>query len=351
MYLIPKALFIATVLGARTNHHNNPVESGKMLASLTEKASIVTGTVGFGELCLYDGPQGLHFADLRSVFPSELAAAAPWDRCYLDGDGERWEPSFVAKSLSRFPWAQPIGFFPDPSLRRCHAGVYSQRAGCWYAGLCQTLYLATNNKPISQADVFLRKFSLLKKNMRDELDFQGYVMSDFFATHSGLFAINAGLDLNMPGYLSEAAFNHSYFQCGFLVFVMELFLNGAGRDVRGNHSLLIRKIGSAGTVLLKNKDKTLPIRPAWVIGVFGNDAPDINGDPSPGWNCWQSLEADWNLILVVNNVASICRRTVIITHSDGVNIMSWQIMRTSLLFSQRITLGKSLEIPSPTTQP
>lgn len=51
-------------------------------------------------------------------------------------------------------------------------------------------------------------------------------MSDFFATHSGLFAINAGLDLNMPGYLSEAAFNHSYFQCGFLVFVMELFLNG-----------------------------------------------------------------------------------------------------------------------------
>ncbi|KAK9578433.1 hypothetical protein V6Z92_009108 [Aspergillus fumigatus] len=116
MYLIPKALFIATVLGARTNHHNNPVESAgdainatqwdaalakvnDLIAqtSLTEKASIVTGTVGFGELCLYDGPQGLHFADLRSVFPSELAAAAPWDRCYLDGDGERWEPSFVAK--------------------------------------------------------------------------------------------------------------------------------------------------------------------------------------------------------------------------------------------------------------
>ncbi|KAH1522646.1 hypothetical protein KXV22_005079 [Aspergillus fumigatus] len=55
----------------------------------------------------------------------------------------------------------------------------------------------------------------------------------------------------------------------------------AGRDVRGNHPLLIRKIGSAGTVLLKNKDKTLPIRPAWVIGVFGNDAPDINGGLLP----------------------------------------------------------------------
>ncbi|KAL5691570.1 hypothetical protein ACP6JD_006051 [Aspergillus fumigatus] len=39
----------------------------------------------------------------------------------------------------------------------------------------------------------------------------------------------------------------------------------AGRDVRGNHSLLIRKIGSA----------------AWVIGVFGNDAPDINGGLLP----------------------------------------------------------------------
>jgi beta-glucosidase len=32
--------------------------------------------VGFGGLCLSDGPQGLHLADLASVFPSGLTAAA-----------------------------------------------------------------------------------------------------------------------------------------------------------------------------------------------------------------------------------------------------------------------------------
>lgn len=36
--------------------------------------------VGFGGLCLSDGPQGLHLADLASVFPSGVTAAATWDR-------------------------------------------------------------------------------------------------------------------------------------------------------------------------------------------------------------------------------------------------------------------------------
>lgn len=38
--------------------------------------------------------------------------------------------------------------------------------------------------------------------LKDELGFQGYVMSDWGATHSGAFAINAGEDMDMPGTAS-----------------------------------------------------------------------------------------------------------------------------------------------------
>lgn len=61
---------------------------------LAEKAGIVTGNisgscdgninpierVGFPGLCLSDGPLGVRPADLVSVFPAGLTAAASWDR-------------------------------------------------------------------------------------------------------------------------------------------------------------------------------------------------------------------------------------------------------------------------------
>ena len=291
---------------------------------------------------------------------------------------------------------------------------------------------------------------LLNGILRDELGFQGYVMSDWFATHSGARAINAGLDLNMPGFLSETDFTHSYFGPNVVAGVRNgtiserrlnemirrvltpyYYLNQdqkdyptidpssyavteatygiispnsdtpAGRDVRGNHSSLIREMGSAGTVLLKNLNNTLPIKSGKIIGVFGNDAPDVasgliypsnnfgfktgtltvGGGSGSGRNpyvvppleaikarakqdgsrvvyltdnemiaqgdfksiypwpdiclvflkTWvregidrTTLEADWNSTMVVKNVASICPgRTVVITHTGGVNSMPW----------------------------
>lgn len=49
----------------------------------------------------------------------------------------------------------------------------------------------------------------------------------------------------------------------------------AHRDVRSNHSASIRELGAAGTVLLKNVNKTLPLKAPKTIGVFGNDAGDL----------------------------------------------------------------------------
>ena len=46
-------------------------------------------------------------------------------------------------------------------------------------------------------------------------------------------------------------------------------------DVRGDHKKLIRELGAAGIVLLKNVDNALPLKAPKNIGVFGNDAGDL----------------------------------------------------------------------------
>lgn len=46
-------------------------------------------------------------------------------------------------------------------------------------------------------------------------------------------------------------------------------------DVRGDHKTLIRELGAAGIVLLKNVDNSLPLKAPKNIGVFGNDAGDL----------------------------------------------------------------------------
>ena len=64
--------------------------------NLTEKAYIVTGVrgpcvgsiasiprIGFGGLCLQDGPTSIRVADYASVFPAGLTTAASWDKSMI----------------------------------------------------------------------------------------------------------------------------------------------------------------------------------------------------------------------------------------------------------------------------
>jgi beta-glucosidase len=164
--------------------------------------------------------------------------------------------------------------------------------------------------------------------LKTELGFQGYVMSDWGGTHSGLASIEAGLDMNMPGGLGMYGQTYhvgSYFGGNvtnavqnaslpvsrlddMIIRIMtpyywlgqdrdfpsvdpssadlntfspratwdrEFNLTGSrSRDVRGNHGELIRQHGAAATILLKNENNALPLKAPKSIAVFGNDAGD-----------------------------------------------------------------------------
>jgi beta-glucosidase len=165
---------------------------------------------------------------------------------------------------------------------------------------------------------------LLKSILRDELGFEGYTVSDWYATHSTADSINAGLDLEMPGTtvpgqgvswfgkhaiaaIQDGAVSNDrlnemarriltqYYLLGqddatfpsldpstlsviaaqYQQPLGNLVTNLPARDVRGDHAKLIREIGAAGAVLLKNINNTLPLTTPRNIGVFGNDAGDL----------------------------------------------------------------------------
>ncbi|KAK6365435.1 hypothetical protein LTR64_008787 [Lithohypha guttulata] len=112
--------------------------------------------------------------------------------------------------------------------------------------------------------------------LKTELGFQGYVMSDWLATHAGYDAINAGLDMDMPDQdFPPIDGQSSTLNVLYSEPVYQFNYGPADVDVRQNHRQHIRELGAAGTVLLKNVDSTLPLRAPRSIGVFGNDAGDV----------------------------------------------------------------------------
>ncbi|KAI9045982.1 beta-glucosidase [Aspergillus affinis] len=240
--------------------------------NLTEKASLVTGTangncignlapidrVDFGGLRLSDGPQGLHLADMASVFPLGLTVAATWDRELIARRGAAMGAKFRDKSanvmlgpstgpLGRSSWE---GFSPDTYLSGVAMQATIRSAQAVGVQACAKHFIGNEqethrtNSQVDGVDVaaasaniddrtlhelYLWPFAdavkagvssfmcsynrvnmtyscanepILNQILRDELGFKGYMMSDWFSTHSGAKDINAGLDLNMPGFTS-----------------------------------------------------------------------------------------------------------------------------------------------------
>ncbi|BEI80764.1 hypothetical protein CcaverHIS002_0112930 [Cutaneotrichosporon cavernicola] len=149
--------------------------------------------------------------------------------------------------------------------------------------------------------------------LKTDWGYPGYVMSDWGATHSGVHAVTSGLDMDMPGDINFDQGKTSYFGPNLTEavhngsvsvdrlddmaqrIVAGWYLVGQDEnypavnfdswgdknehiDVQDDHYKLIRHIGAASTVLLKNKDGALPLKKPRSIALIGEDmGPAPNG--------------------------------------------------------------------------
>lgn len=345
--------------------------------------------LGFPSLCLQDSPLGVRYGDYASAFPSGMNAAMTWDRNLMYQRGYAMGSEFKAKgaNFGLGPVAGPIGrapegarnwegFSPDPWLTG--AGMWETVQGMQDAGVIATAKHFIGNeqdhfRQVTEAigygynitetissniddrtihELYMWPFAdavragvgaimcsynqvnntyscqnskMLNGLLKDELNFQGVVMSDWQAQHSGVESAMAGLDMAMPGdflfntgtaywgpnmtlavvngtipewrlddmctrimatyykmgqdpatypkvnfnswNLDTMGFEHYFAQQGWTQINQHV-------NVQGDHKKIIREVAAKGTVLLKNVDGVLPLGGEKQVGVFGSDAAE-----------------------------------------------------------------------------
>ncbi|CAG8978610.1 hypothetical protein HYALB_00012732 [Hymenoscyphus albidus] len=164
------------------------------------------------------------------------------------------------------------------------------RAG---TGAIMCIYQRSNNSYACQNS------KLMNGILKTELGFEGFIVSDWDAQQTGVATANAGLDIVMPdsGYwgknLTQAVNNGSVTverindmvertMASFYFFDQNGTFPPAAihpstvqhpiLDVRGDHDKVIRVIGAAGHILIKNVNKTLPLKKPRFVSIFGYDA-------------------------------------------------------------------------------
>ncbi|KAL2156589.1 hypothetical protein VTH82DRAFT_1334 [Thermothelomyces myriococcoides] len=346
--------------------------------------------LGLRSLCMHDAPLGIRGTDYNSAFPSGQTVAATWDRGLMyrrgyamgveaKGKGVNVLLGPVAGPLGRMPAAGRNweGFAPDPVLTGIgmsetikgiqDAGViacakhligneqehFRQVGEAQGYGYNISETLSSNIDDKTMHELYLWPFAdavragvgsvmcsyqqvnnsygcqnskLMNGLLKNELGFQGFVMSDWQAQHTGAASAVAGLDMSMPG---DTVFNSglSFWGANLTLAVLNgtvpayrvddmamrimaaLFkvtktidlepinfsfwtddtygpIHWAAKegyqeinshvDVRApHHGNLIREIAAKGTVLLKNTG-SLPLNKPKFLAVIGEDA-----GPSP----------------------------------------------------------------------
>lgn len=311
----------------------------------------------FSGLCLQDSPVGVRFVDGNSVFPAEINAAATFNRTLIRQRGAAMGAEFRGKgihvalgpmmNLMRAPAAGRNweGAGADPFLTGEVA--YEMVKGVQSQGVqaCAKHFInneqehfressSSNVDDKTQHELYSHPFlrsvqanvasvmcsynqingtfacendKALNGILKGELGFQGYVMSDWYATHSTTPAANGGLDMTMPGDEFFASFS-SYFGSNLVNAVKNgdvpqarlddmatrilagwfllgqdsgypavnfnswLSFLGSHVNVQADHASLIRTIGGASAVLLKNSNNALPLSAPKTMAIVGTGA-------------------------------------------------------------------------------
>ncbi|GAB1312534.1 beta-glucosidase [Madurella fahalii] len=214
--------------------------------------------VGFPQLQLQDGPLGIRFADNITAFPAGITVGATWNRqlMYARGKahaieargkginvllgpcvgplgrmpagGRNWEgfgadpylqgvagaetvkgiqsegvmatiKHFVANEQEHFrqPWEWKLPHalsanIDDRTLHELYAWPFGDAVKAGVASVMCSYNMVNNSYACGNS-------KLLNGILKDELGFQGFVMSDWLAQRSGVGTALAGLDMTMPG--------------------------------------------------------------------------------------------------------------------------------------------------------
>ncbi|KAH8649701.1 beta-D-glucoside glucohydrolase [Tricladium varicosporioides] len=314
-------------------------------------------SIGYPALCLQDGPLGVRYPQNVTAFPAGITAGSTWDRSliYARGFALGEEAKALGVHVQLGPVAGPLGKIPrggrnwegfsnDPYL--AGVGMAETIQGMQSAGVqaCAKHYVGNEqelNRDSQSANIddrtnhelYLWPFAdaikanvtsvmcsynkvnttwtcesekLLKGILKDELDFQGFVVSDWGAQHTTAGSANAGLDMTMPGdnfsggnilwgpQLTSAIESGEIPQSRLDDMVLRILAgwylvgqdssypsvtgwtswNGGkgGPNVQSDHKTVARAIARDGIVLLKNEKGALPLKKPASLAIIGSDA-------------------------------------------------------------------------------
>ncbi|KAF2218746.1 glycoside hydrolase superfamily [Elsinoe ampelina] len=313
-------------------------------------------SIGYPSLCLQDGPLGIRYVQGVTAFPAGVQAAATWDTALIRARGAALgaEAKGVGVHVQLGPVAGPLGKIPqagrnwegfaaDPYLTGIAMaetingmqGAGVQACAKHYIGNEQEKgrdVMSSNIDDRTMHELYLWPFAdainanvasvmcsynklnqtyacendkALNGLLKGELNFQGYVMSDWNAQHTTNGAAIGGLDMSMPGTdfsggnmlwgqnlinaVSSGAVKQSRLDdmvtrilaawyllkqdSGYPSVTWSSWNGGKGApSVSSGHATVARQIARDGIVLLKNSNKALPLVKPASIALIGQDA-------------------------------------------------------------------------------
>ena len=314
-------------------------------------------SIGFKGLCSQDAPTGVRFADHTSAFAAAINVAATFDRTLMENNGIFLGQEYRGKGINiingpmvnmiRAPAAgrnwESNG--ADPYLASVSASL--QTRGIQNQGVIATAkhfigneqehwreFISSNIDDRTLHEIYLPPFKACVKEglgsvmcsynlinntyacenprtmneiLKGELNFRGFVMTDWWAAHSTENTANHGADVMFPGGKDQTTYD-SWFgpnlkkavqsntvpqarlddmvtrvlaawyrhnqDNGFPDVNINSWNQGASKhvDVQDNHKDHIRAVGAASSILVKNDGRVLPLAHNKKIAVVGTDA-------------------------------------------------------------------------------
>jgi len=305
------------------------------------------GSIGYPSLCLQDGPLGIRFGTGVTAFTPGIMAASTWDTELMRQRGQYMgaEAKSCGVHVLLGPVGGPLGkvpqggrnwegFGPDPyltgtAMMETVEGMQSsgvQACAKHYILNEQELNRETMSSTVddrSMHELYLWPFAdavkagvasvmcsynkingtwacenkrIMNDLLKEELGFQGYVMSDWNAQHTTNGAANGGMDMTMPGsdyngktilwgpQLNSAVSSGAVSKARLDDMAKRILAAWyyVGQDggypgtnikanVQGNHKENVRAVARDGIVLLKN-DGILPLSKPKKIAVIGSSS-------------------------------------------------------------------------------